>query len=204
MTNAKSSSDGYIKFSCDQIQSEAFSPKDIAELNAWRHKLYSVKLIGAYENGIGYGNISVRKDKNVFLITGSATGNLSSLTGAHYSEVIEYNLDKNYLKCKGPIKASSESMTHAAIYSIDNKINAIIHVHNLELWNKLFHKVPTASSDATYGTPEIAKEMIRLFKDEYAGRSGIIVTEGHKEGIFTFGKDLDSAGKILMEYFNKL
>jgi ribulose-5-phosphate 4-epimerase/fuculose-1-phosphate aldolase len=197
--------DGYIKFSCDFLQSSAIPSKDIVELNKWRDKLYSLRLIGAYENGIGYGNISVRKDKNTFLITGSATGNFSHLTGEHYSEVIDYDINKNYLKCEGPLKASSESMTHAAIYSIDNEINAVIHIHNLKLWEYLLNKVPTASKDAAYGTPEIAREMIRLFNDEqHAGRSGIIVTEGHKEGVFTFGRDIDTAGKILMKYFNKL
>jgi len=204
MTNDKSISDGYIKFSCDFLQVDAIPSVDIVELNVWRDKLYSLKLIGAYENGIGYGNISVRKNGNIFLITGSATGNFSSLTGEHYSEVIDYNIRKNYLKCKGAVKASSESMTHAAIYSIDKNINAVIHVHNLKLWNSLLNKVPTASKDAAYGTPEIAQEMIRLFNDEHAREKGIIITEGHEEGVFTFGKDLDTAGKILMKYFNKL
>jgi L-ribulose-5-phosphate 4-epimerase len=204
MTNNKLPSDGYIKFSCDFVKSGAVPSKDVVELNKWRDKLYALKLIGAYENGIGFGNISVRTKGNEFIITGSATGNFSSLNEEHYSKVVDFDIDKNYLKCVGLIQASSESMTHATIYSIDEKINAVIHVHNLELWNKLLHKVPTASKNAEYGTPEIAKEMIRLFKDEYAGKKGIIVTEGHKEGIFTFGKDLDTAGDILLSYFNKL
>jgi len=195
--------EGYTKFVDDWNNSRVLSSKDIIPLNTWRNKLYSLGLIGAYGN-VGYGNISVRTEGDVFIITGSKTGSHMLLTPDDYSKILEFDIDKNYVKSVGLRSASSESMTHAAIYSIDNKINAVIHVHNLELWNKLLHKVPTASKDAAYGTPEIAKEMIRLFKDEYAGRSGIIVTEGHKEGIFTFGKSLDSAGKILMEYFNKL
>ena len=204
MMDDKLKSDGYIKFICDFIEAGTIPAKDILELNKWRDKLYSLKLIGAYSNGIGYGNISVRKNKNIFLITGSATGNFPVLNGDHYSEVTDFDLDKNYLKCKGPIKASSESMTHAAIYSIDKNINAVIHVHNLELWSKLLNKFPTTSKNAAYGTPDIAKEMIRLFKDENAGKKGIIVTEGHKEGVFTFGKDLDAACSTLMKYYTKV
>jgi L-ribulose-5-phosphate 4-epimerase len=204
MTNNKLASDGYIKFSCDFIQSDAILSSNIVELNKCRDRLYALKLIGAYENGVGYGNISVRANGNNFLITGSATGNFSSLTGVHYSKVVDFDLSKNYLKCIGPIKASSESMTHAAIYSIDKNINAVIHIHSLELWSYLLNKVPTASKDAAYGTPEIAREVIRLFQDKNAGKKGIIVTEGHKEGVFTFGKDLDTAERILMKYFNEL
>jgi len=204
MTSDKSVSDGYIKFDCNWEKIDAVSAQDIIPLNAWRNKLYALKLLGAYPDGIGYGNVSLRTKGNEFIITGSATGNHATLIQDHYSKVIDFDIEKNYLKCTGLIKASSESMTHATIYAIDEKINAVIHVHNLELWNRLLHKVPTASKDAQYGTPEIAREMIRLFREGNASEKGIIVTEGHKEGIFTFGKDLDTAGEILLRYFRNI
>jgi ribulose-5-phosphate 4-epimerase/fuculose-1-phosphate aldolase len=204
MTNDKPASDGYIKFNCDWDKHSEISSKDIMPLNTWRNRLYALNLIGAYPSGIGFGNISVRTKGDEFIITGSATGNYAILTQDCYSKVVGFDIDKNYLKCIGLRQASSESMTHATIYSIDSKINAVIHVHHQELWKMLLHKVSTASKDATYGTPEIAREMIRLFNDENAGKKGIIVTEGHQEGVFTFGKDLDTAGNILMEYFHKL
>jgi L-ribulose-5-phosphate 4-epimerase len=204
MTEHTSISDGYIKFRCDWENRTAVSTQDIISLNAWRNKLYSLNLIGAYRNNIGYGNISVRTEGNNFIITGSATGNNMLLTADDYSKVVDFDLDKNYLKCVGLRQASSESMTHAAIYSIDSAINAVIHVHNKNLWSKLLHKVPTTSKSAAYGTPEIAKEMMRLFKEENTVTNGIIVTEGHEEGIFTFGKDIDAAGAILLQYFHRL
>jgi L-ribulose-5-phosphate 4-epimerase len=202
MTENKSSSDGYTKFDCEWIQVD-FN-EDISLLNIWRNRLYSMNLIGAYPDGIGYGNISIRTPDNNFIISGTKTGNIPFLTKDSYSKVVGFDIDKNYLRCLGRNQASSESMTHATIYSIDNRINAVIHVHNPELWSRLLNKVPTTSKDAAYGTPEIAKEMIRLFNEENAGKKGIIVTEGHKEGVFTFGKDLDTAGSILIDYFNKL
>jgi ribulose-5-phosphate 4-epimerase/fuculose-1-phosphate aldolase len=189
--------DGYIKFNCDWKETPAVSMAEIGDLNTWRDKLYSLGLIGAYPDGVGFGNISIRQNLS-FIITGSATGNLRELNARHYSKVVLYDLDKNYLKCIGETKASSESMTHAAIYNLDSKINAVIHVHNLELWEKLLYKVPTTSKESAYGTPEIAREMIRVIS---ASKTGIVVTEGHKEGIFTYGKDLDEAGKILMSYY---
>jgi len=204
MTNDKPASDGYIKFHCDWEKHTVLSAEDIISLNSCRNRLFSLKLIGAYPGGVGYGNISVRTFDNEFIITGSATGDHAILTPDFYSKVVGFDIDNNYLKCVGLRQASSESMTHAAIYSIDKNINAVIHIHNQKLWDYLLNKVPTTSPDATYGTPEIAREMTRLFNDEQAGKKGIIVTEGHKEGVFTFGKDLDTAEKILMKYFNKI
>ena len=134
--------EGYIKFNCEWVKSKLNF--DISIMNHWRDNLFDLKLIGAYDNGIGYGNISVRTDDG-FVISGSTTGNLRKLNIGHYSKVIAYDFNKNFLKCVGPIKASSESMSHAAVYESNPKINAVIHVHNLDLWTKLLNKVPTTS-----------------------------------------------------------
>ena len=34
----------------------------------------------------------------------------------HYVKVSSFNIDDNAVQCSGPLKASSESLTHAAIY----------------------------------------------------------------------------------------
>ena len=112
--------EGYIKFNCRWIKTAPFSKHKIAEINAWRDRLYKHGLIGSYSNGIGFGNISIRTDINSFLITGSATGNLKKLNENHYVQVNEYDFLQNSLTCSGPIKASSESLSHA-----------VIHIHNM-------------------------------------------------------------------------
>lgn len=190
--------EGYIKFNCEWIDKEINF--DISKLNEVRQKLFNLGLIGAYDNGVGYGNISIKTNEG-FIISGSATGNISKLNEEYYSKVIEYNFDKNFLKCVGPIKASSESMSHAAIYESDSEINAVIHVHNLDLWNNLLDKVPTTSIDAKYGTPEMAYEIKRLFNETDVKQKKIFVMAGHKEGIFCFGKDLDETLQIILNYF---
>jgi L-ribulose-5-phosphate 4-epimerase len=75
--------------------------------------------------------------KNIFVITGSGTGSLKKLSAEHYTRVTAYDLLKNTLTSAGPIKASSESLTHAAVYETLPLINTVLHIHHLALWEKL-------------------------------------------------------------------
>jgi len=191
--------EGYIKFNCNWIPSNDISPAKVAELNLWRDILYQKGLIGMYPDGIGFGNISTRCDEKTFLISGSATGGLATLTASHYSMVTDYDLSTNSVTCVGPLKASSESLTHALIYECSASTNAVIHVHNLDLWKRLIHRVPTSNENIPYGTPEMANEIKRLFAETSVSKEKIIVMGGHREGLISFGKDLEEAGTILLD-----
>jgi hypothetical protein len=57
--------EGYIKFKCNLIKDKPLPMAALSEINQWRNKLYQVGLIGAYADGIGYGNISIRSDNNL-------------------------------------------------------------------------------------------------------------------------------------------
>jgi ribulose-5-phosphate 4-epimerase/fuculose-1-phosphate aldolase len=178
--------DGYIKFKAKWEKSPALPLRFIKNLNHWRNILYNLNLIGAYENGIGFGNISQRfSNSDHFIISGSGTG--------------IFDLD-----CRGPIMASSESMSHGVIYRECRDIQGVIHIHNKPLWEKLMHKVPTTDNTAAYGTPEMAHEIMRLIKDSDLMEKKILVMEGHEEGIFTFGKTLEEAGEILLDYYQHI
>ena len=190
--------EGYIKFNCRWIKTKPFSKDRISEINDFRDRLYKLGLIGAYSNGIGFGNISQRIDNRSFIITGSATGNLKELNKNHYVEVNNYDLSQNSITCTGPIKASSESLSHAAIYECSPDSNAVIHVHNIDIWKNHIHKIPTTKSDVLYGTPEMANEIKRLFKESNVNAEKNIVMGGHQEGIISFGKSLDEALRILL------
>ncbi|NOX71196.1 MAG: class II aldolase/adducin family protein [Candidatus Micrarchaeota archaeon] len=196
--------DGYIKFNIKWIKAKPLPESVIRELNKWRRKLFDAGLIGMYESGIGFGNISMRiPGTNEFIISGSATGGIENLTAEHYARVTEVDHEKNSLVCVGPIKASSESMTHAAVYDSDHSVNAVIHVHNLRMWKMLLDRVPTTSKEATYGTPEMAEEVMRLFKESDVKEKKIFVMGGHEEGLMTFGKDLDEAGSVMLRYWEE-
>ena len=191
--------EGYTKFNCNWIRSEPVPEKHIKELNILRDKLYFLDLIGADENGIGFGNISIRFKNNTFIITGAATGRLNKMNESHYVLVNQYDLANNSLICTGPVKASSESLSHAAVYECSPQTNAVIHVHNIGMWEKLIYKVPTTSEDVPYGTPEMANEIKRLFNETPVTVEKILVMGGHREGIIAFGPTLEEAGKILID-----
>jgi L-ribulose-5-phosphate 4-epimerase len=191
---------GSIKFQCNWIQTGPIEDVTITKINQWRDILFNNKLIGAYLNGVGYGNISIRLAEKEFLISGTSTGHIENLTTNHYSRVINYNFEENALICKGPIKASAESLTHAAIYEMNQHIQAVIHIHNKQMWNKLLHKIPTTSANVEYGTPQMALEMKRLFDTTDLFEKKILAMGGHEEGIISFGKDLEEAGDLILSY----
>ncbi len=193
---------GYIKFNCEWKQTAPLPKLEVEELAHWRNQLYDLGLVGAYKDGVGFGNVSIRLGNSLeFIITGSATGHIPQITEEHCTLVKEYSFEKNWLHCEGPIKASSESLTHAAIYQVAPNVKAVVHVHNLDLWNSLLDKVPTTSPNVEYGTPDMAREMIRLLGETRTLKMGILVMAGHKEGVISFGKNLDEAGDIIKRYF---
>jgi L-ribulose-5-phosphate 4-epimerase len=190
---------GVIKFNCKWIKEKPLKDELLKDIIIWRDILYNLGFIGEY-NGIGYGNISVRYKHDQFIISGSATGKYKTLTNAHFTKVTNYDLEINSLTAVGPILASSESLTHAAIYQVDRDIN----VHNLKLWKKLLNIIPSTDNKIEYGTPKMAGEIVRLYAETNLREKKILVMAGHEEGIVSFGRDLDEAGELLLNYFNKL
>jgi hypothetical protein len=49
-----------------------------------------------------------------------------------------------------------------------------------------------------YGTPEMAYEIMQLFRRTDAQSRKIVVMAGHEGGILTFGRDLEEAFAVLM------
>ena len=197
--------EGVVKFNCHWNQTGSVITDEPFEImNYWREVLYNMDLIGAYENGVGFGNISLRiGTTNKFFITASATGEIPVLEHEHYVMVDGFNINDNAVKCTGPLKASSESLTHAAIYQADPGTNAIIHVHSMELWETLKDKVPTTLPEFEYGTTGLALDIFRLFKETGVIEKRIVVMGGDPSGIITFGHDMDEAINILMSYFGE-
>jgi L-ribulose-5-phosphate 4-epimerase len=194
--------EGYIKFETHWTKTDPLPEAASAELNSWRQRLYELGLIGAYPDGIGFGNISQRHgQEGQFLISGSATGNLPVLGPEHYALVTKVLPAENRLWCAGPLIASSESMSHAAVYQECPWVEGVIHVHHEGLWQRLLHQVPTTDRSAPYGSPEMAASIVRLLRETDLKMRRIFVMEGHREGIFAFGASLEEAFATLMEYY---
>ncbi len=180
--------EGYIKFVLDFKQEKLPYDITIGKINNLRTKLHQQKLIGVYLDGIGFGNISYRLEGDSFLITGSATGKDEKIDASCYSIVDDYDIEKNWLHCIGPVRASSESLSHGALYQANKEINSVIHIHDLTLWEWMMSQEGYAKTpvDAAFGTPEMAhsiQEIARKGKVPF----GVMVMGGHKEGVIAYG-----------------
>jgi L-ribulose-5-phosphate 4-epimerase len=195
-------SEGFIKFNCERINQNISLPiATIEALTKWRDIMYESGLIGAYSNGIGYGNISIRANANSFYISGTATGRLPALEETHYPLVNSWSFSKNSLKCTGIINASAESLSHAVIYESLSDVGAVIHIHHKGMWDKYLNKMATTSPDVLYGTPDMAKEIQKIIMTIKPGHDQILLMGGHEEGIVAWGKTLDDAGETILKYY---
>ena len=193
--------EGYTKYECDWRDAPALPVQAIEELNAWRNRLFEHGLIGYYpEHGVGFGNVSIREgDTDTFIISGTQTGHIAVTDERHYARVVCCDIDANRVSCEGPVQASSEALTHAAIYALDGDIRAVVHVHDAGLWRELIDRVPTSSRTVSYGTPEMAREFRRLYEEtDFAGQ-GVAVMGGHEEGIVSFGDDIEQAAERILD-----
>lgn len=192
--------EGYIKYDSHWTEAPATEIKPAAELERCRYPLYKAGLVGEYaELGIGFGNISRRcSGRGQFLITGTQTGNLEHTTAEHYSLVTAFDIERNSVSCEGPVQASSEAMTHAAIYALDESIGAIVHVHNKAAWERYLNRLPSTRPDIAYGTPAMAHEFARLYAETDFQRNGVAVMAGHEEGLISFGTSLDEAADRIL------
>lgn len=201
--------EGVIKFNLEFTPAPPLSEADLMEINQWRARLYAHKLIGqdpARYGGYGYGNLSLRLAPldappalRRFIISGSQTGNLAELEPEHYTVVTACYPDENRLVAHGPIRPSSESLTHSAVYALDPAIRAVFHAHSPEIWHAAAKLgIPITDADVPYGTPQMAAEVARLYATTDMAQQRIFSMGGHEDGIVTFGTTAAEAGEVLL------
>lgn len=191
--------EGYVKYHSNWTRGPAVDSRVAALLDRWRRRLFDAGLIG-YDTDldVGYGNLSIRYGDGGFVISGTQTGHLADTAGEHYSRVTGYNIDANRVCCEGPCQASSEALTHAALYGLDPRINAVVHVHDETLWSTYRDQLPTTGADVAYGTPAMAREFERLYRTGSLARERLAVMAGHAQGLVAVGRTLaDAADRIL-------
>ena len=196
--------EGVVKYSLDFTKEEITYAQEYQVLEECRKRLYSLGLIGAYSDGIGYGNISYRiKNTDKFLITATQTGELSDLSMDEYSLVEDIDFKSFKTTAKGNSRPSSECITHGAIYSLDEEINAVVHIHNEKLWNFMLENDLLSTNDTPYGTPEMVEDVVNIYKDIDVLSNNVFVMKGHFEGIVSFGKDITQAEQAVYEIIKK-
>jgi ribulose-5-phosphate 4-epimerase/fuculose-1-phosphate aldolase len=184
--------EGVIKYSAVHEKSGPLAHPFLTQLDVARTELFDLGLIGVYSNGIGYGNVSVRHQSGC-IISGTATGAFRILGASRYCGVLAFDIHQNTVHTKGPVAASSESMTHCAIYQANPLIDCVLHIHSRKLWLRLLEEgYPFTSADIPYGTPQMARGMVSLVKDQTMP-FGLLVMAGHEEGIVAYGQTILSA-----------
>ena len=195
--------EGVIKFSGERVAGEVPHPPALDELNRARTELFDLGLIGCYTNGIGYGNLSLREGGNRFLITGSATGAERQLRFEQFCLVESFSPEHNSVRSRGALMASSESMTHGAIYAAHSAVNCVMHVHSRALFDALLRQDTLhTAADVPYGTPAMARAVANLVQAQSA-LPVLFVMAGHDEGIVAYGADIASVKQLIIQTFNQ-
>ena len=184
--------EGVIKYNAIHVKGNSPIHPLLAQLDEARTQLFDLGFVGAYSDGIGYGNVSIRHQSGC-IISGTSTGSLRVLGPSGYCCVDTFDIHQNTVYTEGPINASSESMTHCAIYQANPLIECVLHIHSRELWKRLLEEgYPFTAADIPYGTPQMAQSMLSLVKDSDTP-FGILVMAGHEEGVVAYGQTILSA-----------
>jgi len=207
---AQCSQEGVCKFQLIHQTGNSVAAASLGELNAWRHIFYQLKLLGQdshrYE-GLGFGNISRRAYTDVlaeypqaFIVSGTQTGKKAALLPSDYTLVTYCDVKTNHLYSLGPVKPSSESLSHGVLYQLDPSIGFVFHLHSPEIWNKMdvLHLHAT-SEHIEYGTPAMAEAIVALYRNG-ASEAGIIAMRGHQDGVICFGSGAEQAGTVAIRY----
>jgi ribulose-5-phosphate 4-epimerase/fuculose-1-phosphate aldolase len=205
--------EGVVKFRASHrpvpLDASAFAAASSA-LCGWREVLRRLGGVGrdsARYGGAAYGNLSMRvpplgepgRGRRRFLVTGTQTGGRAAFALADCCVVEGYDLALNQVTSFGGTPPSSESMTHGAIYDGAPSARAVFHVHSPELWrNARALGLPVSRADVPYGTPEMAREVERLFREAALHVHGIFAMAGHEDGVIAFADSADAAGATLL------
>ena len=208
------SKEGVIKFQLHHTPGSGLPFDQLRELNAWRKIMVLLQLIGQTPDrygGYGFGNISQRLPpldpaaaQPRFAITGTQTGGLLDLAAEHYVEVVAIYPAENRLVSTGPIKPSSESLTHGVIYALEPDVHWVMHAHSPHIWRHAAALgLPITDPAVPYGTPEMAAEVQRLFRETEVKTQLIFSMGGHEDGIVSFGRTAEEAGTVILTYLAK-
>lgn len=206
--------EGIIKYDLRYTPSSPLHGSEIEEISLWRDKMVHAKLIGQDPDrygGYGFGNISCRlpppnapANRRRFVISGTQTGHKRVLTGKDYAVVESWDLQRNRIVAQGPVCPSSESLTHAVLYELDQSVRWVIHVHSAELWRSARQlQIPQTRTEIAYGTVEMAREVKRLFVETPAAEQQIFAMGGHEDGLMAFGQSARAAAEAIWNMLAK-
>lgn len=183
----------------------------VCQLIAWREILMRTGLVGRdpqLYGGYAYGNVSGRvgpfpgaRRERAFLVSGSGTSAKARVTLADFCLVTRCESEQNRVTSRGPCMPSSESITHGAIYDLGSHIRFVFHVHSPAIWRRAQAlRLPVTAPSAPYGSPEMAREVERLYRGSALAETGILAMGGHEDGVVVFGRTAEEAGQVVLRH----
>jgi hypothetical protein len=210
MATHSENTEGIVKFQAHFSPAPPLPPQEVAEINAWRRVLLWLQVLGQtpdrYE-GYGFGNISRRlppfnapPERRRFVITGTQTGGVIDCGPEHYVVITACHPPQNVVVAEGPVRPSSETMTHGAVYAADSRIRWVMHGHSPHIWRHASRLgLPATDASIPYGTPEMSAEVLRLFLVSDVRRRKLFVMGGHEDGVVSFGRTAEEAGHAFID-----
>ncbi|MFN8586881.1 MAG: class II aldolase/adducin family protein [Candidatus Eisenbacteria bacterium] len=208
-----SPSEGVIRFAVAHT-TRALEPRVLGEaagvLGAWREILAHLRVLGqdpARYEGLGFGNVSIRvaplggapQGARPFLVTGTQTGALAHTTLREFCLVERWDIPRNAVTSRGEVAPSSESLTHAALYDCSPAVRVVLHAHAPAIWRRARALgLPVSDPGAANGTPAMAFEMQRLYREGVFASLRVAAMGGHEDGIVAFGATAEEAGGALV------
>ncbi len=205
--------EGVVRFDVSHVH-EPLDPRALGEtartLAAWRRILANLRVLGhdpARYEGLAFGNVSARvppfgdvaRGRRRFLVTGTQTGTLAHATLREFALVETWDVARNAVTSRGLVVPSSESLTHAALYDASPAVRVVLHAHAPELWRSARALgLPVTDAHVPNGTPAMAHEVARLYREGTFASTHVAAMGGHEDGVIAFGATADEAGTALV------
>jgi L-ribulose-5-phosphate 4-epimerase len=170
----------------------------LPHLNRWAYLFSQLGLAPVHPGG-AYGNHSYRTGETSFVITKSAMIPAEILQPEDFCHVIGFEKHSTTFITEGTAAPSSESFLHNALYQSLPHINAILHGHcSLLNIHARALNIPVTKKFHDYGTQELAESALSLVDQTTL----FFILKDH--GFVALGEDIDSAGKLTLNYFSEL
>jgi len=187
-----------VKFQFHRTKATYSYDKRLNQLNHWANILAELGLAPVHATG-AYGNQSYRTGNTAFIITKSSMLPAKTLLVENFCHVVGYDEQAAAFITEGTAIPSSESYLHNALYQAQPHINAILHGHcSLLNDHAKALNIPVTKRFYDYGTQDLAKAAVCLVDQATL----FFILKDH--GFVALGKDIDSAGRLTLEYFSKL
>lgn len=197
--------EGVIKFQMrHKYQSVKSDWQELRQMNAWRHLLFRLQMIGQDDKrygGLAFGNVSRRRGREGahFWVSATQTSSKAFLSQEELCEVMAYDLQQHILYSRGLAPPSSETLTHASIYQAKAQVSCVIHVHSPDIWLQT-HQLGLAHTDSniSYGTHAMVEATQNLLDGPLSGNCGLYTMLGHEDGVVAFAENIADCAELII------